>query len=110
MANPADYFADVKEYASSYDEAAITGIVRYLGIALTKKDSSLVSSSDPKEVARLRANFLVKKLALPDDDKLDEAITEVLGKMKGDRTKQRVTVYYMLADHFDKLDMFIKKT
>ena len=109
MANPADYFADVKEYGSSYNEAAITGIVRYLGIALAKKDSSLVSSSDPKEVARLRANFLVKKLALPDNDDLDSAIAAVFAKMKGDRTKQRVTVYYMLADHFGKLDLFIKK-
>ena len=108
MANPADYFADVKEYASSYNEAAITGIVRYLGIALTKTDSSLVSSSDPKEVARLRANFLVKKLGLADDDSLDSAIAAVFAKMKGDRSKQRVTVYYMLADHFGKLDMFVK--
>jgi Protein of unknown function (DUF2853) len=108
MANPADYFADVKACASSYDEAAITGIVRYLGIALAKKDSSLVASSDPKEVARLRANFLVKKLGLADDDALDGAISAVFAKMTGDSTKQRVTVYYMLADHFGKLDMFKK--
>jgi Protein of unknown function (DUF2853) len=106
MANAADYFADVKKYASSYDEAAITGIVKYLGIALANKDSSLVSASDPKEIARLRANFLVKKLALPDDDKLDDAIAAVMAKMAGDSTKQRVTVCYMLADHFGKLGNF----
>jgi Protein of unknown function (DUF2853) len=106
MANAADYFADVKEYASSYDEGAITGIVKYLGIALAKKDSSLVSASDPTEVARLKANFLVKKLGLPDDDKLDAAIAAVFAKMKGDNSKQRVTVCYMLADHFGKLGQF----
>jgi hypothetical protein len=110
MANPADYFADVKEYASSYDEAAITGIVRYLGIALASKDASLVSSSDPKEVARLRANFVVKKLGQNDDAAIDAAIDAVFAKMKGDRTKQRVTVCYMLAEHFGQLDIFIKKT
>jgi hypothetical protein len=106
MANAADYFADVKEYASSYDESAITGIVKYLGIALASKDASLVSASDPTEVARLRANFLVKKLGLPDDEKLDAAIAAVFAKMKGDNTKQRVTVCYMLADHFGKLGQF----
>ncbi|WP_227650126.1 DUF2853 family protein [Klebsiella pneumoniae] len=29
--------------------------------------------------------------------------------MKADKTKNRVTVYYLLADHFKKLDMFVKK-
>jgi hypothetical protein len=27
-------------------------------------------------------------------------------QMKGDRTKNRVTVYYLLADHFGKLSAF----
>jgi hypothetical protein len=108
MANAADYFADVKKYADSYNEDAIAGIVKYLGIALASKDSSLVSASDPTEVARVRANFLVKKLGLSDDDSLDKAVDAVLGKMKGSTSKQRVTVYYMLADHFGKLDSFIK--
>jgi 3-dehydroquinate synthetase len=108
MANAADYFADVKKYADSYNEDAITGIVKYLGIALASKDSSLVSASDPTEVERLKASFLIKKLGLPDDGKLDTAIDSVLGKMKGDTSKQRVTVCYMLADHFGKLDTFVK--
>jgi Protein of unknown function (DUF2853) len=106
MANASDYFADVKNYASSYNEAAITGIVKYLGGSLANKDSAIVASSDPTEVARLRASFLVKKLGLPDDDSLDKALDAVFAKMKGDRSKERVTVYYMLADHFGKLDMF----
>jgi 3-dehydroquinate synthetase len=108
MANAADYFADVKKYASSYDEDAIAGIVRHCGIALAKKDSSLVSGSDPKELARVKASFLIKKLGLPDDGKLDDAIASVMAKMAGDRTKERVTVYYMLAEHFGKLDLFKK--
>jgi Protein of unknown function (DUF2853) len=105
-ANAADYFADVKKYAASYDEAAITGIVKHLGIALASKDASLVSASDPKEIARLKAGFLMKKLALPDSEKLDDAIAAVMAKMAGDNTKQRVTVCYMLADHFGKLGDF----
>jgi hypothetical protein len=106
MANAADYYDDVKKYASSYDEAAIAGIVKHCGIALAKKDSSLVSASDPDELARVKAGFLIKKLGLEDSDKLDAAIGDVMAKMKGDSSKQRVTVYYMLADHFGKLGDF----
>jgi hypothetical protein len=50
---------------------------------------------------------LKKKLGLtnPDVD-LDKAIMAVGDKMKGDPTKNRVTVYYLLADHFGKLSAF----
>ena len=102
-----DWAADVKKYVPNADAKAIAGIVRYCGIALQKRDSSLVSFSDDNEVARVRNNFLKKKLALtsPDAD-LDKAIDDVREKMKGDRTRNRVTVYYLLADHFGKLSAF----
>jgi hypothetical protein len=102
-----DWAADVKKYASNADDKAIAGIVRYCGIALQKRDSSLVSFSDKEEVARVRTNFLQKKLGLTQPDaELDQAIAAVAAKMKDDRTKNRVTVYYLLADHFGKLSMF----
>jgi hypothetical protein len=48
--------------------------------------------------------FLKKKLGLnAPDAELDKAIMAVGDNMKGDRTKNRVTVYYLLADHFGKL-------
>ena len=102
-----DWAADVKKYVSAPDANAISGIVRYCGIALQKRDSSLVSFTDKEEVERVRTNFLKKKLGLtnPDAD-LDKAIIAVTDKMKGDRTKNRVTVYYLLADHFGKLSAF----
>jgi hypothetical protein len=109
MATASDYFDDVKKYAGECDEAAVAGLVKYLGIALYKKDSSLVSGSDPKELARVRDNFLKKKLGLTDaDSALDGAIGEVIAAMKGDNSKQRVTVYYMLAKKFGKLSAFVK--
>jgi hypothetical protein len=109
MAELAPYVADVQKYASNANEAAIVGIVKYLGIALRNRDSALVSGTDPKEVARVRDNFLKKKLGLAEsDDKLDASVKAVLEKMKADRTKSRVTVYYLLADHYRKLDMFEK--
>ena len=102
-----DWAAHVKKYAADADDQAIAGIVRYLGIALRNRDLSLVAFTDKDEVARVRTNFLQKKLALTyPQAELDEAIAAVGDKMKGDRNKNRVTVYYLLADRFDKLGIF----
>lgn len=102
-----DWAADVRKYVSNPDANAVAGIVRYCGIALQNKDSSLVSFSDKEEISRVRTSFLKKKLGLtnPDAD-LDKAMMAVADKMKGDRTKNRVTVYYLLAEHFGKLPVF----
>jgi hypothetical protein len=102
-----DWAADVKKYVPDADEKAIAGIVRYCGIALRKRDSSLVSFGDKEEVERVRANFLKKKLGLTGPDgELDRAIESVRDRMKGDHTKNRVTVYYLLAQHYGKLSEF----
>jgi Protein of unknown function (DUF2853) len=109
MADLASYVSDIKKYTSSVNEGAAAGIVKHLGIALRNRDSSLVAGTDPAELARVRDNFLKKKLALTDaDSKLDAAVSAVIAKMKADNTKSRVTVYYLLAEHFKKLDMFVK--
>lgn len=104
-----DWAADVRKYAPDADDTAIAGIVRYCGIALRKRDSSLVSMSDAKETGRVRENFLKKKLGLTQaDDVLDAAIAAVAETMWGENFKNRVTVYYLLADRFGALDLFRK--
>ena len=105
----ADYLTDVKKYAPTADEKAVAGIVKHCGIALQKRDSSLVSCSDKKERDTVRDSFLKKKLALtaPDAD-LDKAVEAVCAKMKDSHDKHRVTFYYLLAEHFGKLALFIK--
>lgn len=107
MASAADYIPDVAKYTKTVDEAAVAGVVRHCGIALYKRDSSLVSASDPEEIARVVNGFLKKKLARTEDDAaLTKAVEAVLEKMKADRTKSRVTVYYLLAEHFGQLALF----
>ena len=105
-----DYVTDVKKYAPEADEASIAGIVRHLGIALQSRDSSLVSASDPTELARIRDGFLKKKLALTDSDAdLDASIRDVMTRMKGVNAKSRVTACYLLAEKYGKLDLFHAK-
>jgi hypothetical protein len=102
-----DWASDVLKYSPNADAKAIAGIVRHCGIALRNKDSSLVAISDKDEVKTVRDNFLKKKLALTQPDtELDAAIKAVGAKMNADRTKNRVTVYYLLAEHFGKLPVF----
>lgn len=102
-----DWLSDVRKYVANADEAVVAAIVRYLGIALQNRDSSLVSFSDKKETDRVRENFLKKKLGLTHSDaELDSAIASVGERMKEDRTKNRVTVYYLLAEKFGLLSLF----
>ena len=106
-----DWAIDVRKCAPDADADIIAGVVRYCGIALRNRDSALVSFSDKTETDRVKANFLKKKLALTDsDDVLDAAIAKVGEQMKADRTKNRVTVYYLLADAFGRLEDFRPKT
>ena len=100
---------DVKKYVPKPDEKAVAGIVRYCGIALQNKDSSLVAFGDKQEIERVRDNFLKRKLGLSNADaELDEAIRDVGEKMKTvhGHGKNRVTAYYLLADRFGKLPVF----
>ena len=102
-----DWAADVKKYVPSADESAIKGIVRHCGIALQSTDGSLVSCTDKSERDRVRDSFLKKKLALVDPDvELDNAIAAVCERMSADRTKSRVTFYYLLAEKYGKLALF----
>ena len=102
-----DWASDVKKYAPDADDGVIAAIVRYCGIALRSRDASLVSFSNAEETDRVRENYLKKKLTLTDPDSvLDGAIASVGDRMSGDPTRNRVTVYYLLAAHFGKLGMF----
>jgi hypothetical protein len=94
----ADYAADIKKYTSSVNAAAVDNIVKFCGIALKGKDSQWVSVTDPAEVKRVVDGFCAKKLGL-DAGKAEAAVKAVGEKMKADKTKHRVTVYYLIAEH-----------
>ncbi|MBN9031338.1 MAG: hypothetical protein BGO05_06480 [Rhizobiales bacterium 63-7] len=98
-----DYLADVKKYDAGADEAAVQKIVRHLGIALRNRDSSLVSASDPSELARVKEKWCEKKLSVG-GDAADKAIEATAKAMAGDRSKSRVTFYYLVAKELGKLD------
>jgi hypothetical protein len=98
-----DYQADVEKYEPGADAAVVDKIVKYCGIALRNKDSSLVSSSDKKELDRVRDGFAKKKLELT-PEAAEEGIKQVCEQMKASRAKSRVTFYYLLAKATNTMD------
>ncbi len=104
---PTDWAADVKRYVPDADDGVIAKIVSYCGIALRTRDASMVSFTDTVETDRVRENFCKKKLALEDSDEvIDAAIAKVGERMSDTKYRNRVTVYYLLAEHFGKLGLF----
>lgn len=77
------------------------------GPSIYNRDASTVSGSDPKELATVKNNFLIKKLGLSDGNELDDAIDSVMEKYgRSERSKYRAVVYYMLAKHFNKQSVY----
>ena len=73
------------------------------GPAIYSADSETVAASDGAELERVKSNFLVKKLGLPDSPKLMEAINAVIDTYgRSERNKYRAVVYYLLVKHFGK--------
>lgn len=104
---PNNWAADVKRYVPDADDGVIAKIVNYCGIALRTRDASLVSFTDQTETDRVRENFCKKKLAIEEPDEvLDAAIAKVGERMSDTSFRNRVTVYYLLAEHFDRLGVF----
>lgn len=99
-----DYVADIKKYTDSVDEDVVEAMKKTYRLVLSKTDSAVVAYGDPAELETVKKSFLIKKLGLSDGDGLDDAIVAVGEKMKGVRNKNRLTVYYLLAEQLGKLD------
>jgi len=97
----------LKKIGVSVDATLLEKIVKRLGIANQSVDASNVAATDPSEVARLKTNFVIKKLGQEDNAATDKAIADVLEQMKPNKLKQRGAVYYLLTKHFGKEDVYL---
>ena len=89
------------------DADLLRAVTKACGPSIYKADASKVASSDPEELKRVKTNFLIKKLGLKDDAKLDEGISSVVGILGSDnRNKYRAMFYYLLVKHFKKESIF----
>ncbi|OSP55325.1 DUF2853 family protein [Pseudoruegeria sp. SK021] len=85
------------------DMDLLTKVTIGCGPAIYNADSSTVAALDAAELERVKANFLIKKLGLPDGPDLMagiDAAVETYGK--SERSKYRAVMYYLLTKHFGK--------
>lgn len=100
-----DHIADIKKYTKNpINEKAYAGLLKTYRLVISKADTQYVACADPKERETVRKNFLEGKLSLKGAD--ESSIVEVCQTMKADRTKSRLTFYYLLAEKHGKLGLF----
>jgi hypothetical protein len=106
----AKYADDLKNKCKiNPDMDLLTKVTIGCGPAIYNADSSTVAGTDAAELETVKKNFLMKKLGLPDSDKLMDAINAVIDTYgRSERQKYRAVVYYMLTKHFGKESVYAK--
>ena len=104
----AKYADEIKEkFGEDPNMDLLTKVCIGLGPSIYNSDSSKVSSSDEKELERVKENFLIKKLGLSDDVGLLDAINTVIDDYgRSEKNKYRAVIYYMLTKHFGKESIY----
>jgi len=94
---------------NDFDENLLTAIARSQGPSIYLEDAKRVSCSDKEELARVKNNFLIRKLGMSDNSSLDEAIKKVCDQLgSSNRNKFRVIFYYLLVKNLNKESVFAK--
>lgn len=89
------------------DMKLLTAVTIGCGPSIYNADACTVSAGDPKELDRVKKNFLIKKLGLKDSPKLDEGIQEAINIYgKSNRKKYRAVMYYLLVKQFRKASVY----
>lgn len=97
-----DWAADVRKYAPYADGDVIAAIAQYC-----RTEPMPAAYAEVTGTVQVREQFLKHKLGLMwADADLDHAIDDVRRRMAGDFLRNRVTVYYLLAERFNCLHVF----
>ena len=103
----AKYQKSMDKIGIKYDAKLFEKVAKGCGPSIYSKDASSVSCGDPKELDRVKKNYLIKKLGLKDGPKLDAAIQDVCAEMgKSNRNKYRAIFYYLLCKKFKKSSVY----
>lgn len=101
------YESEFKKLKIKVDSKLLRKVAKGCGPSLYKADASKVSSGDAKELARVKKNFLIKKLGLKDTPRLDDAIADTVKAFgKGNRNKYRAMFYYLLVVQLKKKSFY----
>lgn len=98
------YYINVKKFDGRAKRDVVAAIVKYCGVSLRSRDSSLVACTDESELKTVANGFVTKKLGIKTGQM--ELVKAVCQDMKGTRMKNRVTFYYLTAKKAGKLGVF----
>ena len=93
-----------KTSKTAVNPIVLRNIAKACGPSIYKKDASSVACSDPKELERVKKNFVEKKLGVT-GKKADEAIAAVCKEYNA-RNKHRAVFYFLLAKRLKKQSLF----
>ena len=104
----AKYAADISDKCGMKpDMKLLTAVTIACGPTIYKADAEKVSAGDKEEMARVRKNFVLKKLGVKDTPKVDEGIDACIETYgRSNRSKYRAVLYYLLTKHFKKGSVF----
>ncbi len=103
----AQYQKFMDDKGLKYNASELSAVTKGLVPSIYRRDAETVSGTDAKELKTVKKNFLVKKLGLADNSKLDVAIDKVMETIgKSERNKYRAVVYYMLMKEFKKESVY----
>ena len=102
------YVSDLREKCNiNPDMDLLKKVTIGCGPAIYNSDSSTISGTNESELNTVRNKFLIKKLGLSTDDKLDEGIDAVIEQYgRSNRHKYRAVFYYLLVLHFGKESVY----
>lgn len=102
------YANDIKsKFGENADMDLLRKVTKACGPSIFTQDAETVSGSSPQELETVKNNFLIKKLGLKDDPSLDVGLNKIMEKYgQSNRNKYRAVVYYQLAKHFNKTNVF----
>ena len=93
------YESEARRLNLEIDTELLRKVTRYLGPSIYNADSEKVACSDPKELARIKENFLIGKLGLKDGPELGQVLERVCDEYEL-KTKYRSIFYYILIAKF----------
>jgi len=103
------YTADIEKFIDSkVNKKLVEALAKRLASVMGKADAKNVACGDPKELERVRRNFVKKALGVDDIEKARAAMEVVCKTMKKSKLKSRVTYYYLLATELKKAKTYIE--
>ena len=92
------YKKELSKLKVKVDDVLLKAVVKSLGPAVYREDASLISAADADELERVKQNFMIKRLGLPNSAKLDAVLNKAIDQMgRSNNKKHRAVLYYIIT-------------